>query len=617
MKDFLSGLKQISRKPWLPWAMLLVTVLILFLDMLSRQEWIGGRSTQNLILLGFFLIIGGLLIYLIFSRMAELYDQREQLRLKNLAVELRSENTAQRLEAISRLGGGLLEASTETQITELVMPIAIELVGAVGATFVPIDENSQPLNMLPFGDVPSLTLSSWMEFLGSPETRDRCGACKQYGHLVSECSLLKGSIHQTDLITCLPVRRGEREYGIINLYFDKPVQMDNSTRLFLGALVDVTALAIESVALRRKELDTLRQIQAVRQQTDLEGLLGKLLHSVIESLEADFAVLQSSSGGQHTDSIDLSIGATPIGLEDVIHSVLVNTRVSGVPTVFGKPDDYLTIEDDSLTIAAIPLITSEQEKIGAILIGARRSEPFNQRQMSLIHTVAIQIALAIQNQRLMRELEYHTMIAERKRLAREIHDGLAQTLGFLKLQAAQMRSSLENLDIERLRAGMELYYTTLSEAYHEARIAIDGLRIEPNEAGLYGWLETTVDEFKNDYQMNIQIRKFDLDQVLPVEIQAQLIRIVQEAFSNIRKHAQAQAVWIDCYEFAGDVLFEIHDNGIGFSPEDVRSGSQHGLRGMRERSELIGADFQVISAPNEGTTIKLRLPYTWKLGQEA
>jgi signal transduction histidine kinase len=97
---------------------------------------------------------------------------------------------------------------------------------------------------------------------------------------------------------------------------------------------------------------------------------------------------------------------------------------------------------------------------------------------------------------------------------------------------------------------------------------------------------------------------------LAPEVQAQLIRIVQEALSNTRKHAEAQQVWVSCHTVSGELVLEIRDDGRGFSPEDVPGPSRHGMRGMRERAELIGAEFQVISRPQEGTTVRLRLPMT-------
>jgi len=95
---------------------------------------------------------------------------------------------------------------------------------------------------------------------------------------------------------------------------------------------------------------------------------------------------------------------------------------------------------------------------------------------------------------------------------------------------------------------------------------------------------------------------------LPPEVQVQLIRIIQEALNNVRKHSQATHARVSCRQIGEDLLIEVHDDGKGFSPEEVPSVSRYGLQGMQERSDLIGADFQIISLPGEGTTVKIRLP---------
>jgi signal transduction histidine kinase len=83
---------------------------------------------------------------------------------------------------------------------------------------------------------------------------------------------------------------------------------------------------------------------------------------------------------------------------------------------------------------------------------------------------------------------------------------------------------------------------------------------------------------------------------------------VQEALTNIRKHAQSRTVSISAFEHDGGIVVEVKDNGRGFSPIEKQSASQHGLRSMRERAESIGADFQIVSAPDMGTTVRLQIP---------
>jgi len=216
----------------------------------------------------------------------------------------------------------------------------------------------------------------------------------------------------------------------------------------------------------------------------------------------------------------------------------------------------------------------------------------------------------VENALLMGKLEYNSMIQERTRLAREIHDSLAQNLGFLKLQTAQVRKYLNQNEIGLAVNGLELSYKTLSETYLDARQAIDGLRLTPDEGGMVWWLENIVDDFMetSGVDVDFQYEPKELPLEIPAEIQAQMIRIIQESFSNIRKHSRANHVILLCRELEDRLILEIVDKGIGFSPDDITRASQHGLRGMKERAELIGADFQIISRPGEGTKLRLDIP---------
>jgi two-component system nitrate/nitrite sensor histidine kinase NarX len=172
-------------------------------------------------------------------------------------------------------------------------------------------------------------------------------------------------------------------------------------------------------------------------------------------------------------------------------------------------------------------------------------------------------------------------------------------------------SYLERGDYQCLMQGIRTYYDTLSAAYEDARYAIDDLRISPSGNHLNAWVEQTVSEFADNLDsstLDVHLDCHEVNSQVLSEVQAQLIRILQEALSNVRKHSAAGHVWVSCYEQGSDLVLEIRDDGTGFAPDDVSSHSQHGLRGMRERAELIAADFQVISRSSEGTTIRVCLP---------
>lgn len=205
------------------------------------------------------------------------------------------------------------------------------------------------------------------------------------------------------------------------------------------------------------------------------------------------------------------------------------------------------------------------------------------------------------------QLEYKAILDERTRLAREIHDGLAQTLAFLKLESARMQAYASKGDVAAVKRMLEACDKTLSDAYLDARQAIDDLRHIPDES-LADWLELTAADFKTLTGIEVDVSDVYLRHVFSPGVQAQLVRIVQEALTNIRKHAQAGAVTISMLERGEAIVLEVYDNGRGFAPEQTQPASQYGLRSMRERAESIGADFQIISRPGAGTTIRLHIP---------
>jgi two-component system nitrate/nitrite sensor histidine kinase NarX len=256
------------------------------------------------------------------------------------------------------------------------------------------------------------------------------------------------------------------------------------------------------------------------------------------------------------------------------------------------------------------LTTDRQELLGFLLIGSLRLGAFLPRQFPLVQTTADQAVLLVENMQRMAELQVKTILEERNRLAREIHDGLAQTIGYLKLQVAQMQIYLERGEKDRLQEALMKTYQAISAAYQDARYAIDGLRTNPGNERLNDWLRQTVEDFHTNFAggLTVSLELGDISARIPSEVQVQLIRIVQEALNNIRKHAQAQNIWVTFSMDDHDLILEIRDDGQGFQPEDITGPSRHGLQGMRERTDLIGASLQVVSQPAQGTKIVVRLP---------
>lgn len=560
---------------------------------------------------GIFILCVG--FYLTAIWLQQLERANANLKKKISETERAAAATKQRLAAVFRLSNAIVEASDEREVVELMLSLSVELVGAIGASLVPFDERGQPMAAINYGDLPAPVFDAWIEYLATPEIRHQCETCQDQGTLKVSCPLLQTPLFESieaprpSGVYCLPLRRGEQEFGVMNLYLPDGKSLDDGAQAFLKAMIDETALAIESVRLRRRELAALRQLHVVRRRTDLNALLKAFLDNLRDTLEADFAILKVPENELNQPRIDLNVGQYPEQDSSFIEGLQQGVLGSGETVLLGDVSGESANAHALRSLAAAPLVSPGGRSFGTILVGSQQAQGFKPRQLALLGTVAGQVALVIRNAYLMAELELKTTMEERSRLAREIHDGLAQTLGFLKLQTAQMRNHLAQGDLDQLGKTLQNSYEILSEAYLDARQAIDGLRINP-ENGLAEWLEQTALEFQENSGLEVELVDVRGGHVLAPEVQVQLIRIVQEALSNVRKHARASKVWISCTLNCDEVILEIRDNGVGFSSEDVPGASRYGLRGMRERSELIGAEFQVISRTGEGTTIRLRLP---------
>lgn len=600
---------------WFPWLVLGLVLIGFSLNEILNRSLLNPASTEGKgIFWASFLVISGIYTLIVF-RLDDLYAQREQLKNRVQQGERLVAAYDKRLEAIFHVSQKFVAATDEGEVIDPVLHLIIELIGATGATFVPLDEHGQPHSAISYGEFQPPVVKAWLEYIASPKVRQRCSSCEAHDSLQSRenCPMLTGPFANERQIYCLPVRRGDLEYGMVTIAFPESDQLEDRSYSFIRALLDEAALGLESIRLRRRELAALQEMQVLREKSDLTGILRGYLNKILRTLDVDFVVMHLNN--PFSDGIKLenhrtilSDGELPDQAYPILDGLMQTVISTKEPVLFGEVGAGSAALPEQLSLAAVPLLIHEQETIGAALIGNQRKRRINPRQLSLLQTIAGQMVLVVQNSRMMSELEYKTLIDERSRLAREIHDGLAQTIGLLKLQVAQIRSNLSKGEIDRSFKLLEVCYNTLNEAYEDARQAIDGLRVSPIESGFHGWLDQVLRDFQEITAVEFEIQDQDVHTELPPEVHIQLIRIVQEALSNVRKHARASKVWVEYAENENEIVMEVRDDGVGFSPEDISRPSKHGLRGMQERANLIGADIKFISRNDEGTIVRMVIP---------
>ncbi len=597
-------------KPLLRIAIIGLTVVLVALNEIATY-WSPVSLGSLWITFGSLLIAAvGILTYIWVDRSQHWRNERTLLNQQVNALETMLETSNKRQQAVFQISRLFASAQDEADVIDLILTLSREVIGARGASFVPLDERSQPLQAKSVGEMPLPQADAWLEYLASPKIRQRCGSCQNSELLTNSCPLLIGSFQVGIGIYCVPLRRGKQEYGVLNLYLPEIETLNVETQDFLRKIIDETSTALEGMRLRNRELNALRQMQTMRERTDIASTVNEFLRNLHETIELDFSLVTLPGSKDEAGYAHIDCGEIPASVAPLVDSLINAVLKSNEPVLLGDVGVELKSSKGGQAIMGLPLATANNPAVGALIVGRHGTRSFTPQQRSIIQTLAGQLALILHNANLIAELEYKTIVEERTRLAREIHDGLAQTLGFLKLKSAQMKNFMDYGEYDQLRETIPVCYEAISEAYQDARQAIDGLRISNTVGGIAGWLQQTVEEFEEntDIAVHLDIAADNID--LPPEVHAQLMRIVQEALNNVRKHARAEQAWVTCCLTEADLIFEIRDDGRGFEVGDVTGLSQYGLQGMRERTALIGGEFQVIGRPEQGTIVRVRLPLT-------
>lgn len=214
----------------------------------------------------------------------------------------------------------------------------------------------------------------------------------------------------------------------------------------------------------------------------------------------------------------------------------------------------------------------------------------------------------------LRHLSRQILVAqedERKRISRELHDVIAQTLTGINVRLAALKkeavSNTKHLarDIARTQRLVEKSVNIIHDFARELRPAV------LDDLGLIPALHSFAKIFSKRTRVHVNLTAFSGVEELDIAKRTVLFRIAQEALTNVSRHAKASRVEIRIQKFADGISMKIHDNGVSFSVEKqlhAKGGKRLGLLGMRERVEMVGGTFKVESAPGHGTSIQVQIP---------
>lgn len=253
--------------------------------------------------------------------------------------------------------------------------------------------------------------------------------------------------------------------------------------------------------------------------------------------------------------------------------------------------------------------------LGWIELHLKRPVTIAQDELALLETIANEIAEAIasarrrsREERAIYQLE-RAIAEERARIARDIHDGIAQSLAFMRMRIDLWNEWIES-DPQRLRAEFAELKITLREQIRELRRAIFALRpVQFDELGFVGGLRRYIVEFAGQHSWDIHVDLSGTPSTISQDVEAVAFRVVQEALTNVAKHAAASRVEVVIGQADEGLQLVVRDDGRGFDPGTLPDAPGHvGLRQMRERLAALRGQLTILSRPGIGTELRAWIP---------
>ncbi len=275
---------------------------------------------------------------------------------------------------------------------------------------------------------------------------------------------------------------------------------------------------------------------------------------------------------------------------------------------------------DVRSVLLLPLVSSDGSWAGLLTVASRKKHGFSRSVRRAYLTVAAPVALALENLRLVEQARRSGLIGERKRLAHEIHDTLAQGFTSIVMNLEAAEGTLPGGSSPEAHWHLDQARLTARESLTEARRLVWALRPKLLEdASLLEALARLAERWSEGSGVPVETAVAGTPRPLPPEVEVTLLRVAQEALANVRKHARANRATLTLSYINDHVALDVRDNGTGFDLEGfepegnraaypTRNGGGFGLETIRERVERLGGTLKIESAPGNGTTLVVELP---------
>lgn len=404
------------------------------------------------------------------------------------------------------------------------------------------------------------------------------------------------------------------EFGQVAAGFNR---MAATLQSLYGSLEAKVEEKTRRIALQKEKLQALYEVSAfLARESDLESMTAGFSERVRKLMQAD-AVALRWSGDDQSRYLILASDQFPQQMQEEERCLRAGVCACGNP---GPDARTRVIPIVSSAIAplqhcsrigfenliSVP-IRLHSKLLGEIDLFYKRDVTLTVDEQDLVDTLATHLATAIEGLRAVALDREAAVSGERAFLARELHDSIAQALSFLKIQVQLLRTAVRKNDVQKAERALDELDDGLKESIADVRELLVHFRTRAQGDEIETAIQETLQKFHHQTGLKTGSKVTGDGMPLPPDVQVQVLHIVQEALSNVRKHAGATGVQVHVNKGPAWRI-SVHDDGRGFDPRAERTELNVGMKIMRERAQQIGATVDIRSAPGEGTVLSLLLP---------
>ena len=488
-----------------------------------------------------------------------------------------------------------------------------------------LQEMSKPIQMLSLGLVWTVLLSSLFVLVIIP------GFLKNT--LITPLEKLLSGIRHADAgdLNVMVAPTHDDEIGFLTKAFNQmTVSLNHELGLRKAAesnLLELNQTLEQRVANRTHELEALYDVSAAASQAhELHTLLSISLQRIMVALKSTHGMiylLNEDSDPELIEEDGLSSHlrlATSLGIPDTwlpqmaflfLYPALIDVillqhepiLISDI-RVDARVPEYLQL-NEPLTMILAPL-QAQGKVLGILGLFRDVDQDFKLDEVAVLTSIASQVGVAVQTEHFRQRAQTATILEDRQRLTRDLHDSVIQSLYGLVTLTEAGKIRVEEHDFPAIAQVINRIGQTARQAIREIRLFIHQLRPPILEQeGLVNALEQRLAavEGRSDVQVSLHIEE---NIKLPISVETELFYIAQEALNNTLKHARATTILVSICKADENVILKINDNGCGFDPLTIGNAGM-GLISMGERAELINGRLEIRSQPDEGTIVSVTI----------